>query len=335
MNVSTSFFRQSEKMASKSSQIAPPRLLVNQSFNDMCMLGEAIEWDLDFRQIEAGELNARAMLLAGHQNMAMRVEFDRKFHQRGCAPPGILTFGFPDRKSGPLRWNGREAKPGALLNFNDGRLEGVNPGIFGGYTLSFTEDLLHQVAGVLSIKFDLCSSIQSIAFWDSQGPEHNRLRNILRSLERAVLTNGQSGLQNLTEAFNFDLAASVVCILGHDHIQPPRETAPFRAGALKRALRFIDDPDQPSLSVAEICKIVGASLATLERAFTEEFGVSPKAYIQSKRLDSARKQLIKSESGTLIADVANRWGFWHMGRFASDYRRQFGELPSQTLQSRE
>ena len=99
---STSFFRQSVKMASKSHPIAPARVLVSACFNDMSILGEAIEWDLDFRQIEAGELNARAVLLAGHQNMAMRVEFDRKFHQRGCAPPGILTFGFPDRKSGPL-----------------------------------------------------------------------------------------------------------------------------------------------------------------------------------------------------------------------------------------
>lgn len=32
------------------------------------------------------------------------------------------------------------------------------------------------------------------------------------------------------------------------------------------------------------------------------------------------------------ADVANNWGFWHMGRFAADYRKFFGELPSETLQ---
>jgi AraC family transcriptional regulator, ethanolamine operon transcriptional activator len=32
-----------------------------------------------------------------------------------------------------------------------------------------------------------------------------------------------------------------------------------------------------------------------------------------------------------IGDIANTWGFWHMGQFAADYRRQFGELPSETL----
>lgn len=32
-----------------------------------------------------------------------------------------------------------------------------------------------------------------------------------------------------------------------------------------------------------------------------------------------------------VTDIANDWGFWHMGQFAADYRELFGELPSQTL----
>jgi hypothetical protein len=32
-----------------------------------------------------------------------------------------------------------------------------------------------------------------------------------------------------------------------------------------------------------------------------------------------------------VNDFANRWGFWHMGQFAADYRRLFAELPARTL----
>ena len=32
-----------------------------------------------------------------------------------------------------------------------------------------------------------------------------------------------------------------------------------------------------------------------------------------------------------IRDIANRYGFWHMGQFAADYKKLFGELPSKTL----
>ncbi|MCP4898634.1 MAG: helix-turn-helix domain-containing protein [bacterium] len=49
------------------------------------------------------------------------------------------------------------------------------------------------------------------------------------------------------------------------------------------------------------------------------------------RLDGVRKELLRSGAKLKIADTANNWGFWHVGQFAADYRRHFGELPSQTL----
>ena len=64
-------------------------------------------------------------------------------------------------------------------------------------------------------------------------------------------------------------------------------------------------------------------------AFREHFGVTPKTYLRAFRLNCVRKDLLVAAPKTPIADVANRWGFWHIGQFASDYRRQFGELPSQ------
>jgi AraC-like DNA-binding protein len=32
-----------------------------------------------------------------------------------------------------------------------------------------------------------------------------------------------------------------------------------------------------------------------------------------------------------VTDVAERWGFGHLGNFALHYRKRFGESPSQTL----
>lgn len=53
-------------------------------------------------------------------------------------------------------------------------------------------------------------------------------------------------------------------------------------------------------------------------------------HLRDALLVGARREL-KSRAGTdTVQDVAARWGFWHMGAFASDYRRQFGERPSDT-----
>jgi AraC family ethanolamine operon transcriptional activator len=49
------------------------------------------------------------------------------------------------------------------------------------------------------------------------------------------------------------------------------------------------------------------------------------------RVAGVRAELLTGPVSTAIADVANNWGFWHMGQFAHNYRKLFGELPSETL----
>ncbi|MCK4508908.1 MAG: helix-turn-helix domain-containing protein [Desulfuromonadales bacterium] len=52
-------------------------------------------------------------------------------------------------------------------------------------------------------------------------------------------------------------------------------------------------------------------------------------------MNHVRKKLLKGiPEGNYVCDIANRWGFWDMGKFAMVYRRQFGELPSKTLKNR-
>ena len=80
--------------------------------------------------------------------------------------------------------------------------------------------------------------------------------------------------------------------------------------------------------------MVGVSAPSLYRAFREEFGVSPKQYIQSRVLSAVRSELVAATPSSQINDIANAWGIWHMGKFAADYRSMFGELPSETLRSR-
>jgi hypothetical protein len=38
-----------------------------------------------------------------------------------------------------------------------------------------------------------------------------------------------------------------------------------------------------------------------------------------------------SDASGGVGAVASRWGIRHLGRFAGEYRKMFGELPSRTL----
>ena len=48
-------------------------------------------------------------------------------------------------------------------------------------------------------------------------------------------------------------------------------------------------------------------------------------------MEHARRDLLRGDRGKSVADIANRWGLAHLGRFSTQYRRRYGEKPSQTL----
>ena len=101
--------------------------------------------------------------------------------------------------------------------------------------------------------------------------------------------------------------------------------------AILKQLDLIYASNREPLSVVDLCRTAAVSRRTLEYAFQERFGLSPKAYMLARRLGEVRAELRLDHAGQSITRIANQWGFHHLSRFAARYRRQFGELPSQTM----
>jgi transcriptional regulator GlxA family with amidase domain len=58
-------------------------------------------------------------------------------------------------------------------------------------------------------------------------------------------------------------------------------------------------------------------------------------YLRRLRLHHVHAELAAhSPDSVTVTMVAGRWGFVHLGRFASQYRQLFGETPSETLRAR-
>ena len=50
------------------------------------------------------------------------------------------------------------------------------------------------------------------------------------------------------------------------------------------------------------------------------------------RLNGVRRMLRDPQVLCTVQQAAARWGFFNLSQFASDYRRQFGERASETLE---
>lgn len=90
-------------------------------------------------------------------------------------------------------------------------------------------------------------------------------------------------------------------------------------------------PGQPP-TVPQLCAQLHLSRRTLQYCFEDVLGLSPLQAIRALRLNGARRSLrTAAAQGQGVQDVAAQWGFGHLSQFAADYRRLFGEAPSQAL----
>ncbi|MGA8890059.1 MAG: helix-turn-helix transcriptional regulator, partial [Anaeromyxobacteraceae bacterium] len=109
-----------------------------------------------------------------------------------------------------------------------------------------------------------------------------------------------------------------------------RRRDPSRLSFARRAEDMIRDSLADDLRIAQCAPRLGTTLRTLELGFQDLYGVSLRAYRHALRLNAARCDLLRAEGEESVGTVAVRWGLLHLGRFAIDYRRMFGESPSET-----
>lgn len=101
---------------------------------------------------------------------------------------------------------------------------------------------------------------------------------------------------------------------------------------LRRAVQFVEDNASRPIGVEDIAEAARLSQRGLQDLFRRSLGTTPSRYLRTVRLDGVKAELERADAETVsVTEVAHRWGFAHVARFAGWYREAFGENPSRTL----
>ena len=87
------------------------------------------------------------------------------------------------------------------------------------------------------------------------------------------------------------------------------------------------------LRMQQLCDLIVVSVRTFRLCCADFLGMSATRCALLRRLKEVREALRDADPGSAnVAEVAHRFGFTELGRFAGTYRTTFGEPPSATLQ---
>lgn len=132
-----------------------------------------------------------------------------------------------------------------------------------------------------------------------------------------------------THADAMELEETVLLLLGHliaHYSQPVMGTLPPCRSEVMCACAFLQQHLGEHLDLAQICHVTGLSKSTLLRAFTQETGLTPYRYLESLRIDEAKRLL---KQGIVPAEVALQTGFSDQSHFTHYFRRFLGLSPGQ------
>jgi AraC-like DNA-binding protein len=109
--------------------------------------------------------------------------------------------------------------------------------------------------------------------------------------------------------------------------------AEFGLGGPKTSAAVIESEPDRIFHTADLAATAGLSARALQEAFRRHLGTTPLGYVREVRLRRAHEDLIRAgaDSGATVAEVAYRWGFGNLGRFARVYADRYGRHPCETL----
>ena len=291
-------------------------------------------WDLEFRQLDRGQFEGILLQYGFEEAQVGITAVNRKFDQRGMAPQKLVSFAMLGPGSPPIIWRGVEVDHDKVMVYGAGdEIDCASEPGFNVTTYSISKRMLSTLGCELGMH-----RLERTLKRNKILPISPRSKKVFQDTIAGTCREigpGGSGLE--TEPVRCALETTIPrfilsAIAEAQDIKIRSPLTKRRSQALAAIEQSLARALIPPSTVRELCQVTGVSERTLQYLFKQKYRITPKAYLKLVRLNGVRRMLYMEDSQkTKIADIANKWGFWHMGQFAKDYKINFGELPSETL----
>jgi AraC family transcriptional regulator, ethanolamine operon transcriptional activator len=252
---------------------------------------------------------------------------------RGETLPDRVALVVPARRLPSAHVNGVPLAPRLAFAFGgEAEVVGVTGGPADFATISLSPASLERMAGVLGVELDLPGRGE---FRAVPAPTIVHLRRLLIGLRQQVRDTGKavSCIRNGAAISEAVVGASVPCFAadtGRTLSALPSSVDSVHVVGV--CCDFAAAARYQNVTLADLSAASNASERRLRSAFYDCLGMSPTAYLRIAALNGVRHQLLDGPARRdAVTRAAHDYGFWHLSRFAGQYRTLFGESPSRTL----
>lgn len=294
-------------------------------FNDSHVFADQIaQGKIEHFQLEPGVFYGKLKQIISEKVIISTHSMNLSVLQRGTGASGFTTFLIPGNMVEDFSWR-RQRLSGKRVGVLKGDMEhfAIAPSNFFGTPISLSNDYFNELIIKRGYDENIYKLIQQKEVIDLDPDDAFRIQQIVVNLCNS---------KNL----NYELMANELPVLILDSInnlatELPKLIPNSRYLTFNKILEYIHKHLNQKISTIKICSEIEISERNLRYLFKEMTGLSPMKYIKYIRLNKVRKDIRKMSENSEIGIIANKWGIGHLGQFAADYKKLFGELPSENL----
>lgn len=282
-------------------------------------------WNMDFLQLNAGSFSADLKQYISDNFQLGYAKFNRTVKQEGFSPKGVWTFAFVNDVK--IYWRNYNVQPNSIIIYAPrSEINTVSDANFEVMTFSISDDFLFEIANKEGMK-NLYHSLESIDLMVSNDPQCIELRKaILEEIQNQLQKPNYKNAQDFKESFT----KKILVLLKNSTISLEKVSGQKRLKLLHDVEEYVLHHITEPITVSKIAAYFKVSERTLLYAFRNRFDMGPKAFIQNLKINHLHHRLHDNKNKGSIASLARDSGFWHMGQLYKDYKKFFGELPSDT-----
>jgi AraC-like DNA-binding protein len=176
-----------------------------------------------------------------------------------------------------------------------------------------------------------------IRFKTAFDPSHRRIASYLSLLDSFAREVDRPGsvLEAPAAVASFEQALLTAMLFSFEHsLSAMLHAPPAEAGVeqVREIEAYLEAHASEPIDLEKVATETGHSIWSIYRAFRRHRDYTPMEFLRRIRMRMVRERLLQARRDESVTNAALHCGFSHLGRFAVEYKRRFGESPSRTLE---
>jgi len=163
---------------------------------------------------------------------------------------------------------------------------------------------------------------EHLPYFTPQVVFHSELVAVLRELHQMIIEEEKDFRK---EEIYFFLLEQLVEEYTEQQVPADRSEQSMEVKAI---CEFLEEYYMENITLDDLCKLTGLSKYYLLRSFTKQKGISPYSYLETIRIDKAKKML---EQGLPPMEAALQTGFVDQSHFSNFFKKFIGLTPKQYM----